>query len=132
MRLMTCIFAFLLAMPSLATAQTRLADVGPVFIDFGNVSELVTTSDLLRREHSVDPDDDPQTTYAHILVDESQDVTPMQWRMLRRRGPQASWTLVGDPAPGAEVDLVDGDRGIKGLPVLATGHPTLIPPGIVL
>lgn len=22
----------------------------------------------------------------------------MQWRMLRRRGPQASWTLVGDPA----------------------------------
>lgn len=37
MRLMTCLFAFLLAMPSLATAQTRLANVGPVFIDFGQV-----------------------------------------------------------------------------------------------
>ena len=33
-----------------------------------------------------------------MLVDESQDITPMQWRMLRRRGPQSSWTIVGDPA----------------------------------
>jgi hypothetical protein len=37
MRLMTCLFALLLAMPSLAAAQTRLANVGPVFIDFGEV-----------------------------------------------------------------------------------------------
>ena len=28
----------------------------------------------------------PHDTYAHILVDEAQDVSPMQWRMLRRRG----------------------------------------------
>ena len=87
----------------------------PVFIDFGNVSELVTTSDLLRREHSVDPDDDPQTTYAHILVDESQDVTPMQWRMLRRRGPQASWTLVGDPAQSSYPDAAESERAVSDL-----------------
>jgi len=87
----------------------------PVFIDFGNVSELVTTSDLLRREHSVDPDDDPQTTYAHILVDESQDITPMQWRMLRRRGPQASWTLVGDPAQSSYPDAAELERAINDL-----------------
>lgn len=37
MRLMTCVFAMLLAVPSLAVAQTRLANVGPVFIDFGEV-----------------------------------------------------------------------------------------------
>lgn len=69
-----------------------------VFIEGGDVAEVLTTADLLRFERTRDVEDDPQTTYAHILVDEGQDVTPMQWRMLRRRGPQSSWTIVGDPA----------------------------------
>ncbi|WP_262851121.1 HelD family protein [Mumia quercus] len=37
-------------------------------------------------------------SYAHVLVDEAQDLSPMQWRMLGRRGKYASWTIVGDPA----------------------------------
>ncbi len=36
--------------------------------------------------------------YSHVLVDEAQDLTPMQWRMVGRRGRAASWTIVGDPA----------------------------------
>jgi DNA helicase IV len=36
--------------------------------------------------------------YAHVLVDEAQDLTPMQWRMVGRRGRTATWTVVGDPA----------------------------------
>ena len=40
-------------------------------------------------------EDDP---YAHVLIDEAQDLTPMQWRMVGRRGRGASWTIVGDPA----------------------------------
>lgn len=36
--------------------------------------------------------------YAHVLVDEAQDLSPMQWRMLGRRGRTASWTIVGDHA----------------------------------
>ncbi len=36
--------------------------------------------------------------YAHVLIDEAQDLTPMQWRMVGRRGRTASWTIVGDPA----------------------------------
>ncbi|MFZ2502057.1 MAG: UvrD-helicase domain-containing protein, partial [Nocardioides sp.] len=36
--------------------------------------------------------------YAHVLVDEAQDLSPMQWRMLGRRGRAATWTVVGDPA----------------------------------
>lgn len=36
--------------------------------------------------------------YAHVLVDEAQDLSPMQWRMLARRGRNATWTIVGDPA----------------------------------
>jgi DNA helicase IV len=39
--------------------------------------------------------------YAHVVVDESQDVSPMQWRMIGRRGQYASWTIVGDPAQTA-------------------------------
>ena len=36
--------------------------------------------------------------YAHVLVDEAQDLTPMQWRMVGRRGRAATWTIVGDAA----------------------------------
>ena len=36
--------------------------------------------------------------FAHVVVDEAQDLTPMQWRALARRGPYASWTVVGDLA----------------------------------
>jgi hypothetical protein len=39
--------------------------------------------------------------YAHIVVDEAQDVSPMQWRMIGRRASLASWTIVGDPAQSA-------------------------------
>jgi superfamily I DNA/RNA helicase len=44
-------------------------------------------------------------TYGHVLVDEAQDLTAMQWRMLARRVPSGSMTVVGDPGqaskPGA-------------------------------
>jgi DNA helicase IV len=36
--------------------------------------------------------------YAHVLVDEAQDLSPMQWRMVGRRGRTATWTIVGDAA----------------------------------
>ena len=38
---------------------------------------------------------DRPSGYAHVLVDEAQDLSPMQWRMLARRGRSASWTVVG-------------------------------------
>jgi len=46
-------------------------------------------------------EDDP---FAHVLVDEAQDLTPMQWRMVGRRGKTASWTIVGDPAQSSWPD----------------------------
>jgi DNA helicase IV len=42
--------------------------------------------------------------YAHVLIDEAQDLTPMQWRMVGRRGRAASWTIVGDPAQSSWPD----------------------------
>ncbi|MEV5171910.1 UvrD-helicase domain-containing protein [Streptomyces flaveolus] len=45
-----------------------------------------------------------RTEYAHVIVDEAQDVTPMQWRMVGRRGRHATWTVVGDPAQSSWSD----------------------------
>jgi hypothetical protein len=39
--------------------------------------------------------------FAHVVVDEAQDLSPMQWRAVVRRGPFASWTVVGDLAQRA-------------------------------
>jgi hypothetical protein len=48
--------------------------------------------------------------YAHVLVDEAQDLSPMQWRMLGRRGRYSSWTVVGDAAQASWPDAVEADR----------------------
>ncbi|MCU1409979.1 MAG: ATPase [Rhodoglobus sp.] len=36
--------------------------------------------------------------YGHVVVDEAQELSPMQWRMLMRRNPLKSFTIVGDIA----------------------------------
>lgn len=41
---------------------------------------------------------DREWTYGHIIVDEAQELSPMQWRVLRRRCPLRSFTIVGDIA----------------------------------
>jgi hypothetical protein len=81
--------------------------------DSAEVSEVVTTADRLSNVREIDPFDLPQGTYAHILVDEAQDITPMQWRMLRRRGPSASWTIVGDPAQSSWPDPEESRRALN-------------------
>ena len=48
--------------------------------------------------------------YAHVLVDEAQDLSPMQWRMLGRRGRWASWTVVGDAAQSSWPDGAESHR----------------------
>ena len=73
-----------------------------------DVQELMTASD---REYAPSGrawappthrlEDDP---FSHVLVDEAQDLTPMQWRMVGRRGKTASWTIVGDPAQSSWPD----------------------------
>jgi hypothetical protein len=41
---------------------------------------------------------DRSWAYGHIVVDEAQELSPMQWRMLVRRCPMRSFTIVGDIA----------------------------------
>jgi len=67
----------------------------------GDLQELSTVAD---RDYSAGRTWSPPTHkieddgFAHVLVDEAQDLTPMQWRMVGRRGRTATWTIVGDPA----------------------------------
>jgi hypothetical protein len=48
--------------------------------------------------------DTTRETYAHVIVDEAQDLSPMQWRVLGRLGRRASWTVVGDPVQSSWPD----------------------------
>jgi DNA helicase IV len=64
--------------------------------DIEGYEELSTFADRTRRTVAAREDD--YSGYAHVIVDEAQDITPMQWRALGRRGRRATWTIVGDPA----------------------------------
>jgi DNA helicase IV len=77
------------------------------------VREVSTVSDRMAAARPAIVKDDDYRDYAHVVVDESQDVTPMQWRMIGRRGQYASWTIVGDPAQTAwsgDIDELDRSR----------------------
>src|SRR6185503_8987321 len=69
------------------------------------VRELSTVAERQFASRERAPRPDNYDGYAHVLVDEAQDVSPMQWRMLGRRGQYASWTIVGDAAQSAWPDL---------------------------
>jgi DNA helicase IV len=70
-----------------------------------HVGEVTTFADRTTRAARRIADDLEHRTYAHVVVDEAQDVTPMQWRMIGRRARGASWTVVGDWAQSAWPDV---------------------------
>jgi DNA helicase IV len=87
----------LLGRPKQAAKRTK----DPFHVRDG-VREVSTYADrqAATRAQQVQRDEDYRE-YAHVVVDEAQDVSPMQWRMIGRRGQYASWTIVGDPAQTA-------------------------------
>lgn len=48
----------------------------------------------------------PERSFGHVVVDEAQDLTAMQWRMVMRRCPARSMTLVGDFAQAGPATAV--------------------------
>ncbi len=73
------------------------------------LSGYMTASELAQRygssESGNETSSDEIRTFGHVLIDEAQDLTPMQWRMVARRAQPMSMTIVGDFAqaslPGA-------------------------------
>ncbi len=70
-----------------------------------SVGDLLDAGDLAARHE--DPDDrtmaeraaaDRTWTFGHVIVDEAQELSPMAWRLLARRCPARSMTIVGDVA----------------------------------
>src|SRR3546814_12272001 len=68
----------------------------------------------------------PATTLFRFDVREAE-VTDI-WKERVRDLVPIERAAVGAPAPGAEVDLVDRDRGAGGLTVAARGHPVGVAP----
>ena len=58
--------------------------------NFAEVGVRATTSERAAADRS--------WTYGHIVVDEAQELSPMQWKVLLRRSPLRSFTIVGDIA----------------------------------
>ncbi|MEU1919696.1 UvrD-helicase domain-containing protein [Streptomyces albogriseolus] len=67
------------------------------------LEELMPVRDETQRERAERLAQE-RVEYAHVIVDEAQDLTPMQWRMVGRRGRHATWTIVGDPAQSSWSD----------------------------
>ncbi|HIV56985.1 MAG TPA: AAA family ATPase [Candidatus Stackebrandtia faecavium] len=74
------------------------------------VAELTTIQDRLFTRGAREFRGPDYDAYAHIIVDEAQDLSPMQWRMLQRRGQQAGWTIVGDSAQSSWEDRAEAVR----------------------
>ncbi|MEZ5169598.1 MAG: UvrD-helicase domain-containing protein [Acidimicrobiia bacterium] len=105
--------------PRRAQDEDSLEVAGRVVEELG-LSGMVSAAEIARRYGAGTPPsapDDDVPGYGHVLVDEAQDLSPMQWRMVRRRAPGRSLTLVGDfgqaSRPGAAgsweevLDVVD-------------------------
>ena len=54
------------------------------------VRSNLTTAERAQADH--------QWAYGHVIIDEAQELTPMEWRMVFRRSPSRWMTLVGDTA----------------------------------
>ncbi|MFF2750888.1 HelD family protein [Kitasatospora sp. NPDC058048] len=76
-------------------ARPKVREVDAVDLLSG-LEEVTTFADRSTRQRDRQPVE--RREYAHIIVDEAQDLTPMQWRMIGRRARMATWTIVGDPA----------------------------------
>ncbi|MDX2703395.1 AAA family ATPase [Streptomyces sp. PA03-6a] len=78
-------------------------------------SEVLAAHDIIDAERMADRQEeadhrsaaeraaaDRTWAFGHIIVDEAQELSPMAWRLLMRRSPTRSLTLVGDPAQTSE------------------------------
>src|SRR5690606_6775980 len=89
-------------------------------IDFAGdeIRELSTVTDRYYSRPAPAARPDNYDGYGHVVVDEAQDLSPMQWRMIGRRGRQASWTIVGDQAqsawPEPQAAIRSRDEALRG------------------
>lgn len=88
-------------------ARGALQMMGPVVNQVGDGMMAGVTAEMLagRFRGDLDPGSvaeraaaDRTWAFGHLVVDEAQELSPMMWRLLLRRCPTRSWTVVGDLA----------------------------------
>jgi DNA helicase IV len=78
--------------------HAQLAEEGiEGFVSAESLAEYVD-QDQERMTAALAAGNDRTWTYGHVVVDEAQELSPMQWRLLMRRCPVKSFTIVGDTA----------------------------------
>jgi DNA helicase IV len=90
---------------NIANAEASLKNVNAMLEDLG-VDGVVTAEALADANEAGErhvsaaerASTDRAWTYGHVVVDEAQELSPMQWRLLMRRCPMKSFTIVGDIA----------------------------------
>ncbi|HUC14464.1 MAG TPA: AAA family ATPase [Acidimicrobiales bacterium] len=78
--------------------RPRSASLEEVHWTQADIALLDEASWLLGPQRAGPPNEQPNRTYGHIVVDEVQDLSPMELRMVGRRSLSGSMTLVGDIA----------------------------------
>lgn len=90
----------------LAAAEEKNLDdyIGDTMSAMGLGGGIVSARTIAQRHRPTDrytstaqrAAEDRSWTYGHVVVDEAQELTEMQWRMIFRRNPKHSMTVVGD------------------------------------
>ena len=93
------------AKASLENVHQTLVDMGVDGVVDAETLARANEQGTVRRTTAEQARHDRTWTYGHVVVDEAQELSPMQWRLLVRRCPLKSFTIVGDiaqaSAPGA-------------------------------
>ncbi|MDO5635106.1 MAG: AAA family ATPase [Micrococcus sp.] len=105
---------------ALANVNQTLADIGADGVVDAEMLAGLNTPQATRQSTAEQAATDRTWTFGHVVVDEAQELSPMQWRLLARRCPLKSFTIVGDiaqasaleahPTWAAALDGVFGDR----------------------
>jgi len=84
-------------------ARGVLEMTGVAGVTASSLIERYAGSDKVRRSVVDAALADRSWGYGHVVVDEAQELSPMQWRLLMRRCPSRSMTVVGDLAQAGSV-----------------------------
>lgn len=92
------------ARASLENMHQTLADLGVDGVVDAEQLAAANETRGVRRTTAETAAHDRTWTYGHVVVDEAQELSPMQWRLLARRCPMKSFTIVGDIAQSSRRD----------------------------
>ncbi|HEV7654484.1 MAG TPA: AAA family ATPase [Mycobacteriales bacterium] len=82
----------------LDVARRTLEDSGAAGMMSAEQLAARWSDETVRRSVAEHAETDREWTYGHVVVDEAQELAPMAWRLLMRRCPTRSMTIVGDLA----------------------------------